>query len=475
MRSTKETLQAVIGNPAAPVDVLLRLLADEASSVWSFLAWRALPDEAVDAVIAHPAWRLRHAFAENINVDAEQRARLVDDPDKRVRLALAVGPNWFRMQEPPLPLWAQRKLLADPDEQVRVEAANCHLTDGGLVAEFADDPSPALRRAACGRWGRLSPGTRERLLADSDSNVRLTAAMQACGTEPEYTDVLLESDIAVYQRSRIIRTAAVSMGTAQSLALGSEADRAALAANASTPIELARLLAADESHAVRLLAACHPDLTEAERAEIDYEVKPTDRLQPLDWLLRAVDPEVLRACSRSAHALLRRSTAYNKHLPRDVVEMLARDDDYVVRLLLCENQPTVPSEVVLQTYLDCPFITKGDLLRHPNFPRDGNASRFAEHPDPDLRRLATLDPGITAETLRTLARDADSHVRGTAVAHPALPIETLLECLERDETRLAALRNPSLPPDFLHQALDEAGIRREFGPERRSAPHATAQ
>jgi hypothetical protein len=475
MRGTKETLHAVIGNPAAPAGVLLRLLAEEASSVWSFLAWRALPDEVVDAIVAHPAWQLRQAFAENINIEAEQRARVVDDPERRVRLALAVGPDWFRVHEPPLPVWAQRKLLLDPDERVRVEAANCHLTEGGLVAELADDPSPAMRQAACGRWGRLSPEVRERLLADPHPRVRLAAAMQACGTEPEYTDVLLKSDIAAYQRSRIIRQAALSMETAQQLAMGIEADRAALAANASTPIELVRLLAADESHAVRLLAACHPDLTEAERAEIDYEVNPQDRLQPLDWVLHAVDPEVLRACARSTHTLLRRSITYNKHLPYDVVETLAHDDDYIVRLLLCENQSTVPSEVVLQTYLDCPFVTKSDLMRHPNFPRAGNASRFAAHSDPDLRWLATLDPGITAEMLRTLTRDADGHVRRSAVAHPALPVETLLECLKCDDTRLAALRNPNLPPELLQQALDEAGIPRVSGPNGGIASHAGTQ
>ncbi|MGW8950210.1 hypothetical protein [Streptomyces sp. NPDC055709] len=80
---TAPLLHGVAVNPAAPTDVLLRLLTSRHKEAWSPLCRRRrdFPDAVVDAIVTHPEPRVRADFVRNPYVDGEVRGRLVDDPD----------------------------------------------------------------------------------------------------------------------------------------------------------------------------------------------------------------------------------------------------------------------------------------------------------------------------------------------------------------------------------------------------------
>ncbi|MFD9687774.1 hypothetical protein ACFWXO_18675 [Kitasatospora sp. NPDC059088] len=458
-----EMICGIIKNPAAPADVLLRLLSDEASSYWETLAWRRLPDQVVDGIVTSPHVTLRVAFAQNKYASGDFRARLVNDPDPTVRAAVAIGPQWFRVPVDSLPEWAQRALLHDQDAQVRSRAEE-NLPPSRALAALALDADPQRRRAACRAWEYLDAEERRLLLVDAASSVRGDAAKEASIHDADATDLYLQfTDDVPVQRAQVLMRAELHPATARRLAeTGDKHERAAMAGNPTVALDTARLLADDPEHTVRLQFASRPDLTEAQRAEIDYHVSESDRLSAVPWVLDSTGVERLRRCAASANTLLRRSAACNRHLPQDAIDLLGRDDDFPVRILLCENQSTVDSEVVLDTFSRWTGPLSSMLLDHPNFPRVGLARRFGDSPEPLQRYLATHDPEAPAELLLRLSHDSDLRFRRAVASHPNLPYGRMTELLgdQDSQTSIRAAANPALPLPLMHQLLDSSGIPR---------------
>ncbi|MDX2645040.1 hypothetical protein PV341_16005 [Streptomyces sp. PA03-1a] len=443
-------------NPSAPADVLLRLLRHDDRVIRRNVAQRrGLPLEVVDAILTDPDPALRACFAESENADPAQRARLLDDPSPRVILGLAIGPTPYRTRVDPLPDWAYERLLAHPDGRIRCETVISRLVPGHLLARLADHADGPLRQAACRAWDSLTDDAKEALLHDDDLDVRRAAAMRVCHQDAERTAWLVESLTNPWDLARVLRGGLLSRELAERLVTG---DRpGAVAANPSLPPDLVARLATHPDPHVRLVVSARPELTERERAAVDYTVGPEDRLDALDWVREAQDdPEVLRRCATSAHTWLRRSAAVCPGLEPEYVELLSRDEDFAVRLLLCEFHPEPPPETLLDLYLNGTHRAVEWFANHPRFPAAGLAERFADSADPEAGRLALTDPDLPVRTLEEFARDPDR--RWAAARHPRLPVPLIRELLDDPGTTHHAAGNPGLPAEDMHRLLDGAGV-----------------
>jgi hypothetical protein len=150
---------------------------------------------------------------------------------------------------------------------------------------------------------------------------------------------------------------------------------------------------------------------------------------------------------------LRRSAACNKRLTADQIATLAADDDFPVRLLLCENQESVPTDLVVRTYLEARVVTRGSLLSHPAIV-DADLTRYADSPYWGARALVVCDRRAPAELIDRLSRDEHPGVRTSVAGDTRLSQERLLELLGAPETAAAAAANPNLPVELMVAILD---------------------
>ncbi|MCX5316668.1 hypothetical protein [Streptomyces sp. NBC_00154] len=113
-----------------------------------------------------------------------------------------------------------------------------------------------------------------------------------------------------------------------------------------------------------------------------------------------------------------------RHLPSDVVDLLAHDEDRIVRLFLTESCDDAPADVLLDvwSWWHGSFSFPGRPRNHPNFPRH-DLLRFAQDPEPRIRLLALDDHASDAALVERFSRDPDAQVR-RAAADPRLSPES---------------------------------------------------
>ncbi|HEU5028450.1 MAG TPA: hypothetical protein VFV01_26295 [Spirillospora sp.] len=446
-------LEGVATNPAAPVEYLLLILERAEPRMRHALLRRAdAPDAVYEAAVRHPDPHARRLVAVAGHAPTEIRALLADDPDPDVRRSLAALPE-HRLPREPLPPDVVLRLAADPHPRVRDAVLDRDLPDG-VRAALAADPDARVRRGALLTWPDPPDAIVDAALDDPDPQVRRTAVSLAARRRPEVAAPLL----AAGDPDAVAR---VPLDPGQAAAFcrdGRDAVRRAVAANPSLPPDLVAVLADDPEHEVRLAVSLRPELTEEQRAAIDYRVGPEDRLRPPRWFWdRLDDLDLMRRYATSAHTGLRRFAAYSPHLPPDLVARLAGDEDFVVRLLLSEKHPDPPGELLLSVALESPFITRLDRTGHPNFPREGLA-RLADADDPVARILALRDPELPARDVERLSRDGEPGVRAAAARDARLPEPRLLELLDDPEAAGSAARNPGLPVPAMKRILYDAAI-----------------
>ncbi|MFH9982486.1 PE-PGRS family protein [Streptomyces sp. NPDC017179] len=468
-------------NPATSASVLLRLFDVAEGERLCEAAWlitRELPDEVVEAWISHPEPRVRKQLAERWTLTAEQRERLFIEPEPRLRWIFA---TCAVDGTAPLTEATFAQLVADPSAKVRAEVALHRDLPARHLVTLAADAEPAVRRAACRRaWPHLEPDTRTSLMADPDPEVRTEATLLAHATAPMPVSVFaaLPDD---RQRHRAARECLLSDELGRTLAHSPDREvRRAAAGNPDLAPHLIAELGQDLDPSVRWAVSVRPDLTEEERARVPVEIDPKARCDPLPWV-RALrdDEEAMRRCASSSHLLVRRSAACAKNLPPDVVERLARDEDWVVRLFLAENCAQAPAEVLLEMCRTWDGYSAARFPEHPNFPRQSTL-RYADDPDPPMRRLALEDPAATADLVERFSRDPDRGVRRRALRDPRLtpasvirllgdPVWAIREAAARDPrlttrvltsllhdatTAMSAAANPAVPEHVMHHLLD---------------------
>ncbi|MFH9353142.1 hypothetical protein [Kitasatospora sp. NPDC017646] len=484
--------RGVAANPAAPSEVLMRLLSPPARAAWPVLCReRPLPTDVVDAVLAHPERAVRRAFARNRYAAPAQRGRLVGDPDSLVRAALAAGPRPHLGVAEPLPDdvletlltarnddWSEQRLTAD---EIKQELASSGQIPQSFRRGMVDHPNPELRTQATSLWLWLNPAQREALLADPDPAVSEAARESHRTLDP----VAMEADLPerdCHYRALLLVNYAVSPAVAERC-LAQGRNLWALASNRHTPGNVVARLARDSDPEVRERVAARADLDPGLLAVLtedpDETVRTRARLQPLPrtWPQRAaldravghtaecvgpvgemfLEPEAswYEACAASEERLLRRVAATYARLPGESLRRLAADPDPEVRHLLALNHPLAPPAIVLDAFIAVPRH-RPYLLTLARLPRTG-LGHLLDHADAEVRALAAADSSLAEPPVRLLS-DSDPGVRRAAAANPLLPPELLSSLLEDPESAEGAAANPSLPVARLHELLDRSGL-----------------
>ncbi|MER8029582.1 PE-PGRS family protein [Streptomyces bauhiniae] len=445
--------EGLAANPAASASVLCRLLDIGPEERLPYpLTYRELPEDMIAAWVAHPDWRVRKELAER-PLTPEQSAALFRDPDPHHRWLLLTSVVY---QHPAFTAATFAQLATDPSPRVRAELAVHRDLPVRHLTALAADPDAVVRRAAARRaWTHLTPPARAALLADPDPMVRAEVPLHHCSTP------LTVAGFAALPRGgyqeHAARTRVLARELAEELVHSTErALRDAAARNPHLDADLVALLAQDPEPGVRWWVYVRPELTEAERSGVAVELDPGAHVSPLEWVLELEDEEELRRCATSAHVMLRRSAACAPNLPPDVVDLLAHDEDWVVRLFLAERCAQAPADLLLEMVRTWEGYSAARMLEHPNFPRQG-LRRFADDSDPRTRRLALLDPEVPPEVVERLSRDADAIIRRSALSNEGLSVASVIRLLDdpRDFVREAAAADPRLPTRVLTTLLND--------------------
>jgi hypothetical protein len=436
-------------NPTAPHDVLQSLIGHT-----YYLLWSRLPAPIVDAAIDHPEWKVRELLADaKPDITTEQWCRLIlAEQDSRHRWILTSIAADRRTE---LTETVYEQLASDPAASVRVETTRLHRLPARLLTTLAADADSQVRAAACRpAWPHLHGPARRKLLTDPDDKVRAEALLRHHEEQPLPRAVFKAEGLG----ERALETCRLERDLAEHLARhGEPRQRYMLASNPHLAPDLITILARDPDESIRFRVSTHPGLSETQRAQIRIEFDPRVHHHALEWVVALHDdPDAMRRLATSSHPLVRRSVARAKHLPPDVVDLLAQDEDRIVHLFLAESCDDAPADMLLDVWRwwTGSFSQPDRPHGHPNFPRS-DLLRYADDPNPRMRQLALDDPDSTAELVERFSRDTNEEVRRRAATDPRLTAASAVRLLDdpRESVRRAAAMHPRLPAGVLIRLL----------------------
>ncbi|MDX2394997.1 hypothetical protein NJL88_34035 [Streptomyces sp. DK15] len=485
-------LRGIAFNPAAPSDVLVRLLDPAAGEAGLLMCeGRDLPDAVIDAALRHPAGVIRRAFARNRYVDPARLAPLASDPSGIVRGWLASGPHprHHSRSVRPLPDDVLMTLLMAQDggedgkvtaKEIVGELDSSRQIPLSFFRSIAGHELPELRIRATWRWESLTPAQRARLLDDPDPAVRAEAQDRNWRLDPGRVEAMLPSFGS--RNGFVFGTCALSPALVEQcftdgtvlpmarnphvpahvlarLARHPDAEvRASVAARPDVGPDLVAELREDPDAVVRMHARLHPSpRTWAEYWAIDQVLgHGPDCVCPIGEPFNRSDidpavgpsPDWFATCAVSEEPVLRRVAASWPGLSAELAGTLAQDDDEGVRIRLACHHPLAPPHLLLDVFVTRP-AHRPHLLALPTFPRTGRA-HLIDHPDPEVRALAAADPALPDPPLE----DPDATVRLASAGNPNLSPDALEALLADPRTAEGAAANPALTVPRMHALLD---------------------
>ncbi|WP_405827621.1 hypothetical protein [Streptomyces sp. NBC_01176] len=466
-------LRGLAGNPSAPPEVLVRLASADIDR--SALARRRdLPANAAAALADDRDASVRSELASNPNIPPAVQIVLAGDADPRVRGRLAEGAEYFttvgvhgRQVPDPLPREVYELLARDPEPKVRRALAFNRRLPEDVRAGMLDDRDWRTAAIAAAEWPLAPTGRigellsrvtgafgREMLLSHLDGPLPAESARAiladidaAAGTA--YSEGLLR---------QVAEVADLDADLADRF-LASPDSRAAVAANPTLSAEHVAELADDPDNDVRaaVVARCDLDPVSRESIPVDYDDGSS---KIVDWLLTEdLSDQDRPAFARSRHQIFRKTLAMRPDLPDEIVEILAGDESFAVRLFVCERQPNAPGRLLARIAEQWTGYSRWDMLAHKNFPAEA-ADRLARSAEVRDRAVAAAHPGLPASTVEALLTDDEATVRGRAATNPAVPADRLVELLGSADPAVAAgaAANRLLPVITMHRLLDQAGL-----------------
>ncbi|MBS2551545.1 hypothetical protein KGQ19_32225 [Catenulispora sp. NL8] len=196
----------------------------------------------------------------------------------------------------------------------------------------------------------------------------------------------------------------------------------------------------------------------AQWADAEEHIPPEAHSSALPWVAALHDdPDAMRQLAAHPNPLIRRGVARAPHLPPDVVNRLAHDEDRVVHLFLSESCDDTPAEVLLGVWgwWSGSFSFPGRPRNHPNFPTTG-LLKYADDPDPHWRLLALADEASTPELVDRFAADPEFVVRLEAARDPRISPAALVPLLLEERLATNAAGNASIPVPVMRSMIELA-------------------
>jgi hypothetical protein len=466
LETLNPTRAGLVCNPATPADVMTDLVADP-DLAWAFLIradvfHEAIPNEHATVLAAYPRQDVRAKLARSPFTPLGVRVTLAADRDQQVRRAAAsraragrVG-RWQRFLGPPLPTEVYEALAADEDPETRIAVCTNPDVPREVRATLARDEDPEVRKVAACR--PLPPESLAWLLADRDPEVRKRAWVYSKVRPSVVLPATVLREYLSTTKSRWSDVAAFVDLTYDLFIELMDAPRSAdlkllpeLARNPSLPVRVMEYLAESSDPAVLRELVFRPDLPAHLYNKINSD---PDGRRLVEWLLPEHAPlDVRLSYIDNPKRVIRRTVATGMDLPADAVRRLADDEDFVVRLLLCECHPEAPGETLAEVAAESRFESRMQLVRHKNFP-PAELAPYARSKSAHERAMVADLPNLPTELALTLL--GDHQTRGYAAANPNLPSELLPRMLDDpdEHVRFGVARNAALPPDFARRVAE---------------------